>query len=90
MVRPDGVLTVMFTHKKQEAWESLFQSLIEAGFTITATWPVKTEGAHTLHQANRMRPEHGIPWPGCASRCRNWLSRRWHAGAVQAGGRGRR
>ena len=53
VVRPDGVLTVMFTHKKQEAWESLFQSLIEAGFTITATWPVKTEGAHSLHQAKK-------------------------------------
>ena len=30
VLRPDGVLTVMFTHKKQEAWESLFTSLIEA------------------------------------------------------------
>ena len=38
MLRPEGVLTVMFTHKKQEAWEALFASLIEAGFTITATW----------------------------------------------------
>jgi adenine-specific DNA methylase len=37
ILRDDGVLTVMFTHKKQEAWEALFNSLIEAGFTITAT-----------------------------------------------------
>ena len=27
LLRPDGVLTVMFTHKKQEAWEALFASL---------------------------------------------------------------
>jgi putative DNA methylase len=53
VLRPDGVLTVMFTHKKQEAWEALFQSLIEAGFTMTATWPIKTEGAHSLHQAKK-------------------------------------
>jgi putative DNA methylase len=53
VLRPDGVLTVMFTHKKQEAWESLFNSLIAAGFTISATWPVKTEGAHSLHQAKK-------------------------------------
>lgn len=53
ILRDDGVLTVMFTHKKQEAWEALFTSLIRAGFTITATWPVKTEGAHTLHQAKK-------------------------------------
>jgi adenine-specific DNA methylase len=53
VLRADGVLTVMFTHKKQEAWEALFQSLIEAGFTITATWPVKTESEHSLHQAKK-------------------------------------
>ncbi len=53
VLRPEGVLTVMFTHKKQEAWESLFESLIEAGFTITATWPVKTESEHSLHQAKK-------------------------------------
>lgn len=53
ILRDDGVLTVMFTHKKQEAWEALFMSLIRAGFTITATWPVKTESEHSLHQAKK-------------------------------------
>jgi adenine-specific DNA methylase len=43
----------MFTHKKQEAWEALFASLIRAGFRITATWPVKTESEHSLHQAKK-------------------------------------
>lgn len=53
ILRDDGVLTVMFTHKKQEAWESLFTALIRSGFTITATWPVKTESEHSLHQAKK-------------------------------------
>lgn len=53
ILRDDGALTVMFTHKKQEAWETLFTSLIRAGFTITATWPVKTESEHSLHQAKK-------------------------------------
>lgn len=53
VLRDDGVLTVMFTHKKQEAWKALFGSLIEAGFTITATWPIKTESEHSLHQAKK-------------------------------------
>ena len=53
ILRNDGVLTVMFTHKKQEAWEALFSSLVAAGFTITATWPVKTESEHSLHQAKK-------------------------------------
>ena len=43
----------MFTHKKQEAWESLFNSLIDSGFRISATWPVKTESEHSLHQAKK-------------------------------------
>lgn len=53
VLKPQGALTVMFTHKKQEAWEALFTSLIAAGFTITATWPVKTESEHSLHQAKK-------------------------------------
>lgn len=53
ILRDDGVLTVMFTHKKQEAWKALFDSLIQAGFKITATWPVKTESEHSLHQAKK-------------------------------------
>lgn len=53
ILRDDGVLTVMFTHKKQEAWEALFESLIKAGFKITATWPIKTESEHSLHQARK-------------------------------------
>lgn len=53
LLQDDGVLTVMFTHKKQEAWEALFTSLIRSGFTITATWPVKTESEHSLHQAKK-------------------------------------
>ncbi len=53
VLQEDGVLTVMFTHKKQEAWEALFTALIRSGFTITATWPVKTESEHSLHQAKK-------------------------------------
>lgn len=53
ILRDDGVLTVMFTHKKQEAWEALFTALIRSGFTITATWPIKTESEHSLHQAKK-------------------------------------
>jgi adenine-specific DNA methylase len=43
VLRDDGVLTVMFTHRKAEAWASLATALINAGFTFTASWPVFTE-----------------------------------------------
>lgn len=48
-----GVLTVMFTHKKVEAWDTLATSLIGAGFTIKSSWPVHTESEHSLHQAKK-------------------------------------
>jgi adenine-specific DNA methylase len=53
ILRNDGVLTIMFTHKAQSAWAALFQSLIDAGFTITATRPVRTESPASLNQAKK-------------------------------------
>lgn len=38
-----GVMTIMFTHREIDAWDTLTSALIEAGFTITATHPIKTE-----------------------------------------------
>lgn len=49
----DGVLTVMFTHKKVEAWDTLGTALIKAGFRIDASWPVMTESDKSLHQAKK-------------------------------------
>jgi len=46
VLHPDGCLTVMFTHKKVEAWDTLAMALIEAGFVIRASWPVHTESEH--------------------------------------------
>ena len=48
---PDGVLTVMFTHKRTEAWDALGTALLDAGFTIGTSWPVRTEPDKSLHQA---------------------------------------
>jgi hypothetical protein len=53
VLRTDGVLTVMFTHKKVEAWNTLATSLIGAGFSIQTSWPVHTEFEHSLHQAKK-------------------------------------
>lgn len=49
VVRNDGVMTLMFTHKSQEAWETLTQALIEHGWTITAAMPVESEFANSQH-----------------------------------------
>jgi len=48
----NGVLSVMFTHKRAEAWDTLGMGLLQAGFTIETSWPVNTEAEVSLHQAN--------------------------------------
>jgi len=53
VLRDDGVLTVMFTHKRAEAWDTLGMSLMDAGFTIETSWPVPTEPDNGLHQAGK-------------------------------------
>jgi len=50
---PSGALTIMFTHKKVEAWDTLATALIGSGFTIQASWPVHTESEYSLHQAKK-------------------------------------
>ena len=48
-LKPDGIMTLMFTHKSSGAWDALTTGLMEAGFVITASWPVNTEAAGSLH-----------------------------------------
>jgi adenine-specific DNA methylase len=43
ILRDDGVLTVMFTHRAAEAWSSLATALMNASFTFISSWPVHTE-----------------------------------------------
>ncbi len=49
VLKPNGVMTLMFTHKATGAWDALTTGLIEAGFSITASWPVNTEAEGSLH-----------------------------------------
>jgi hypothetical protein len=49
VLKSDGVLTLMFTHKATGAWDALTTGLIEGGFSITASWPINTEAEGSLH-----------------------------------------
>lgn len=53
VLAPDGVMTVMFTHKRADAWDSLGTGLLQAGFEIRASWPIHTESEQSLHQARQ-------------------------------------
>ncbi len=52
-LKPDGVMTLMFTHKATGAWDALTKGLMEARFTITASWPVNTEASGSLNIRNK-------------------------------------
>ena len=48
-LKPSGVMTLMFTHKASGAWDALTKGLIEAGFVVTASWPINTAAEGSLH-----------------------------------------
>jgi adenine-specific DNA methylase len=49
VLKDDGVMTLMFTHKATGAWDALTKGLIDAGFVITASWPINSEAEGSLH-----------------------------------------
>ncbi len=49
VLKPDGIMTLMFTHKATGAWDALTKGLMEAKFTITASWPINTEAESSMH-----------------------------------------
>jgi len=49
VLKKNGIMTLMFTHKATGAWDALTKGLMEAGFTITASWPINTEAGGSLH-----------------------------------------
>jgi len=48
VMEPGGVLTIYFTEKEANAWDSLTMSLIRSGFTITATHTITSEMPHRV------------------------------------------
>jgi putative DNA methylase len=57
---PDFPATIFYAYKQEEessagrtstGWETFLQGLIDSGFTITATWPIRTENRSRLMAA---------------------------------------
>ena len=40
---PSGIAVVVFAHKSTAGWEAQLEALINAGLTVTASWPIDTE-----------------------------------------------
>jgi len=52
VLRPDGIGCVVFAHKGTAAWETLLGAILDAGFVVTASWPIDTEKA-SRQRANK-------------------------------------
>ncbi|MBL9006087.1 MAG: DUF1156 domain-containing protein [Myxococcales bacterium] len=52
VTRPDGIGVIIFAHKSTRGWEDLLAAMIDAGWIITASWPIDTENASRLRARN--------------------------------------
>ncbi len=43
VLKPNGIGAIVFAHKGTSAWETLLSSILDAGFIVTASWPIDTE-----------------------------------------------
>lgn len=43
ILTPSGIGIVVFAHKSTVGWEAQLQSMVDAGWTITGSWPIDTE-----------------------------------------------
>lgn len=54
LLKPSAVSVVVFAHTSTDGWETVVSGLIDAGWTITASWPIDTENVNRM-LANRQR-----------------------------------
>lgn len=48
VLKPDGVISIMFAHQSTKAWTALVTAIFDAGLTVDATWPIDTEKTYAL------------------------------------------
>jgi putative DNA methylase len=52
ILSPKGIGLVVFAHKSTAGWEAQLQAMIDAGWIITASWPIDTEMESRLRAKN--------------------------------------
>ena len=77
VIKPNGITTVMFNHKSTAAWDALTVALINAGFAITRTWPVKSEAESSINIKDRAAARTTILLV-CRPRDENPFPKPWH------------
>jgi len=74
VLKPSGIMTLMFTHKATGARDALTTGLMQAGFAVTASWPINTEAEGSLHIKDKAGQQHHLPRlpPARGRRCLRW------------------
>jgi hypothetical protein len=52
VLAPEGIGCVVFAHKSTSGWEAQLQAMVDAGWTMTASWPIDTECGSRLRAMN--------------------------------------
>jgi adenine-specific DNA methylase len=52
VLAPEGIAVIVFAHKSTSGWEAILQAVINAGWIVTASWPIDTELATRLRGMN--------------------------------------
>ncbi|AET64037.1 DUF1156 domain-containing protein [Methanothrix harundinacea] len=52
VLAPEGIGVVVFANKTTTGWEAMLQALLDAGWVITASWPIDTEMGTRLRAMN--------------------------------------
>lgn len=58
ILNDDGFLVFTFHHKQSDAWETVLQSVLDAGFYVRATYPVFAEMSRSIHIYNQEAMEY--------------------------------
>jgi len=49
ILSPHGIGMVVFAHKSTAGWETQLQAMVNAGWTITGSWPIDTENSSRMN-----------------------------------------
>jgi adenine-specific DNA methylase len=66
-LKPDGIMVIVFAHKEVDAWETLVGAMIQAGWTVSASWPIDTERGGRTRAVNSAALASSI-WLVCRKR----------------------
>lgn len=53
VLKPKGIAVIVFAHKSTSGWETELQALNDAGWIITASWPIDTEMSSRVIARNK-------------------------------------